>query len=64
MPDEIEAHGVPEDVALARVISEREVSKGLRRTPMTQARRLERLATRRFHEIGGTVPTVQPSEEV
>jgi hypothetical protein len=50
--------------ALARVISEREVSKGLRRTLMTQARRLERLATQRFNEIGGTVPIVQLGEEV
>lgn len=50
--------------ALARVISERKVSKGLRRTLMTQARRLERLATQRYNEIGGTVPTVEPGEEV
>jgi hypothetical protein len=50
--------------ALARVISEREVSKGLRRTLKTQARRLERLATQRFEEINGTVPTVAPGEEV
>ncbi len=50
--------------ALARVISEREVSKGLRRTLMTQARRLERLATLRFNDIGGPVPTVEPGEEV
>jgi len=50
--------------ALARVISEREVSKGLRRTLITQARRLERLATQRFNEIGGAVPTVEPGQEV
>ncbi len=50
--------------ALARVISEREVSKGLRRTLMTQARRLERLATQRFNEIGGNIPTVEPGQEV
>ena len=50
--------------ALARVIGEREVSKGLRRTLLTQARRLERLASRRFNEIGGSVPTVEPGEEV
>lgn len=50
--------------ALARVISERKVSKGLRRTLLTQARRLERLATVRYNEIGGTVPTVEPGEEV
>jgi len=50
--------------ALARVISEREVSKGLRRTLMTQARRLERLATQRYNEIGGAVPSVEPGQEV
>src|SRR5713101_5735520 len=35
---------------LARVISERNVSKGLRRTLLTQARRLERLAAERLAE--------------
>jgi len=49
---------------LARVISERDVSKGLRRTLMTQSRRLERLATERYNKSGGTVPTVEPGEEV
>ena len=37
---------------LARVISERDVSKGLRRTLLTQARRLERLAAQRLKELG------------
>ena len=37
---------------LARVISERDVSKGLRRTLLTQARRLERLARERLKELG------------
>jgi hypothetical protein len=50
--------------SLARVISERDVSKGLRRTLMTQARRLERLATERYREIGGTIPTAEAGEEV
>jgi hypothetical protein len=50
--------------ALARVISEREVSKGLRRTLRTQARRLERLATQRYHEFSGSVPKIEPGEEV
>jgi hypothetical protein len=50
--------------ALARVISEREVSDGLRRTLVTQARRLERLASARFTELGGRVPVVEPSTEV
>lgn len=37
---------------LARVISERSVSHGLRRTLVTQARRLEMLATARTQELG------------
>lgn len=37
---------------LARVISERDVSSGLRRTLLTQARRLERLAAQRIAELG------------
>jgi hypothetical protein len=49
---------------LARVISERDVSKGLRRTLTTQARRLERLACERYNAIGGKVPIVEPGEEV
>lgn len=47
---------------LARVISEREVSSGLRRTLLTQARRLERLAGQRFSDFGAT-PVEQPGEE-
>ena len=39
---------------LARVISERDVSDGLRRTLLTQARRLERLAAQRAQELGIT----------
>ncbi len=37
---------------LARVISERDVSKGLRRTLLTQARRLERISAERARELG------------
>lgn len=37
---------------LARVISEREVSTGLRKTLLTQAKRLEKLATERAREFG------------
>lgn len=50
--------------ALARVISERDVSRGLRRTLMTQARRLEKLARQRYEEIGGTVPIVTADDEI
>ncbi len=39
---------------LARVISERDVSDGLRRTLLTQACRLERLAAQRAQELGIT----------
>ena len=38
--------------SLARVISERKVSEGLRRTLLTQARRLELLAGQRLRELG------------
>lgn len=37
--------------SLARVISERKVSKGLRQTLLTQARRLERLASERLKDL-------------
>jgi hypothetical protein len=49
--------------ALSRVISERRVSKGLRRTLSTQAKRLEDLSARRFEEVGGEVPLEDPGEE-
>lgn len=49
--------------ALARVISEREVSSGLRRTLLTQARRLERLAAQRFAEIDTAPPVEKAGEE-
>jgi hypothetical protein len=48
---------------LARVISEREVSKGLRRTLLTQARRLENLAGKRLAEFGGDYPDEEDGEE-
>jgi hypothetical protein len=40
--------------ALARVISERKVSKGLRNTLLTQARRLEKLASERLAELANS----------
>ena len=49
--------------SLARVISERDVSKGLRRTLLTQARRLERLARHRLGQIGEEMPTEALNEE-
>lgn len=48
---------------LARVISERAVSVGLRRTLLTQARRLERLSAQRLQEIGGQASFEEPDEE-
>lgn len=44
--------------SLARVISERKVSRGLRRTLLTQARRLEKLAAERLKDFAG-----KPDEE-
>jgi hypothetical protein len=49
--------------SLARVISERDVSKGLRRTLLTQARRLEQLARQRLDEIEEVIPTESLNEE-
>lgn len=51
--------------ALAKVISERDVSTGLRRTLLTQARRLERLAGERLADVGwqSPVPIEGPGEE-
>lgn len=64
IPDDIYRHRKHPDVRiarrattianLARVISERDVSDGLRRTLLTQARRLEHLAAKRIHELGIT----------
>jgi hypothetical protein len=48
---------------LARVISERNVSKGLRRTLLTQARRLERLAATRLADFTEGYPVEEKGEE-
>jgi GIY-YIG catalytic domain len=48
--------------ALARVISERDVSPGLRRTLLTQARRLERLADQRLKDFNA-FPVEEAGEE-
>ena len=48
---------------LARVISERDVSKGLRRTLLTQAQRLERLANERLSNIAESYPVEEKGEE-
>jgi hypothetical protein len=60
IPDDIFPHRKHPDIriarrantiaSLARVISERKVSKGLRQTLLTQARRLERLAAERLKD--------------
>lgn len=49
--------------ALARVISERQVSKGLRVTLLTQARRLQWLADKRLREVPEDRPVEDPGEE-
>jgi hypothetical protein len=62
IPDDIYHHRKHPDIRiarrattianLARVISERDVSDGLRRTLLTQAKRLERLSSERAKELG------------
>ena len=50
--------------ALARVISERNLRKpGLRLTLLTQATRLQRLASQRYIETRGIIPIAEPGEE-
>lgn len=48
---------------LAHIISERDVSAGLRRTLLTQAARLEKLARERFEPFANKVQTKSPGEE-
>lgn len=48
---------------LAKIIVERKVQKGLRRTLHFQAIRLEVLANERFHEIGGAVEVETGEDE-
>ncbi|HVY20274.1 MAG TPA: GIY-YIG nuclease family protein [Bauldia sp.] len=48
---------------LAQVISEREVQNGLRRTLMTQAKRILWLAENRFDELGGNASVPKAPEE-
>ena len=62
IPDDVYEHRKHPDIRiarrantianLARVISERSVSPGLRRTLLTQARRLELLSSQRLNELG------------
>ena len=66
IPDDIFPHRKHPDIriarrastiaSLARVISERKVSKGLRQTLLTQARRLERLAEERLKDFPKDIP--------
>lgn len=49
--------------ALARVISERQVSTGLRHTLLVQAQRLELLARQRLDDVGGVIEQEAPGEE-
>ncbi len=49
--------------SLARVISERKVSPGLRRTLLTQARRLEKLAAERLRDFPGDPDKEEKDDE-
>ena len=61
-PDVRAARRAATIAALARVISERDVSDGLRRTLLTQARRLELLASQRLIDLG--IPPTRDSKQL
>jgi hypothetical protein len=61
-PDERVARRAATIARLAQVISERSVQPGLRQTLLTQARRLEHLATQRLDEVGGPPTPGEPIE--
>jgi len=48
---------------LAQVISERKVQGGLRRVLLTQAKRLQWLASRRYEALGGPASVPAESED-
>src|SRR5208282_5453382 len=62
-PDVRSARRASTIASLARVISERKVSAGLRRTLVTQARRLEKLAAERLDDFSGEMPRRDGTEE-
>ena len=47
---------------LAQVISERKVQGGLRRVLLTQAKRLQWLAARRYHALGGAASVLSEND--
>lgn len=49
---------------LAKNVSERRVSKGLRRTLLTQSRRLVELSERRFEAADGSIPSADSVESI
>jgi len=48
---------------LAQVISERKVQGGLRRVLLTQAKRLQWLASRRYEALGGAASVASEGDE-
>jgi hypothetical protein len=62
-PDERIARRAQTIADLARVVRERDVSVGLRRTLVTQAQRLLRLSDERYREVRGTTPTDELVQE-
>lgn len=62
-PDERIARRASTIAALASIVKERDVSMGLRKTLVTQAERLQRLATRRYAEVAGEIPAAELAHE-
>jgi hypothetical protein len=62
-PDERLARRASTISALAQIVKERDVSIGLRRTLVTQAERLHRLAVTRYSEIAASLPQEELERE-
>ena len=62
-PDIRIARRAAQAAELAKIITERKVSKGLRRTLYQQTRRMESLSKQRLDEVTGEIPVEEDGEE-
>jgi hypothetical protein len=62
-PDIRIARRAAQAAELAKIVTERKVSKGLRRTLYQQTRRLESLSKRRLDEVGSRIPVEGQDEQ-
>jgi hypothetical protein len=62
-PDIRIARRAAQAAELAKIVTERKVSKGLRRTLYQQARRIESLSKQRLDEITAEIPVEKDGED-